>query len=306
MPEDITTVVPAAVAPVPDPAPEEAPPMAEPPDDEAEYMISAAEILGLEPEQQTETENKGEDGAARVEEPKIETAQTTVDQTKGKTQIVPPPAYKDQAAIDHAIGARLEAERRKLEPDLSLARSIKRLHPGISNAEILRRIEEKRAEDLGYTPEQMAFIQNRDNTETGKAPEPEQIPAGEADAAEYQKMAQQILSEAPALKAVYPGFDPVAFIQKDPNAVLLMKKGLTLKQAYELSNMDAILAAERAAAKAQGEQATVDSIRNRNERVPAPGKGKSGVLGKLDIANMSDADFAKLEEQVRAGRYVKV
>jgi len=301
MADETIPVVPAAGEPAPEPAQEVMPPMVDPSDDEAEVVLSAYDVLGRTPEQRTE-EEPGENGAAEGSEPG---AGEGAPPTTKQEEPIQHPYYKSQEEVDRAFSMRLAAERKKNDPDLSLAREVKGHFNGMKPEDISKWIAERRAEDLGFTPDQYGAVYRPPQPEP--EPEPALTPGpSPAGSEEVKAIVSRINDEAPALKAKYPDFDTIAFMKNNMEALTLLRGGTSLERVYMLQNVDKIVAAREAAAKAAGERETAERVKARNDRIPTPTKGTAGVDKGLDVAHMSDEEFARIEESVRRGNYVKL
>lgn len=269
-----------------------------PPDDGADDSISVAELLGKSSKQQAES---GEDGATESDASGEEAA--PIPNTDHKDKSKPTPTLPDQAAIDRAIGARLAAERKKNQADLDLARELKTLYAGKSHEDIVKDLTERRAEEMGVTPEVMAYMKGARAVPDQRDQEPEQQEQS-AGGMTTDALVAHVIAETPALKAQYPDFDAMVFIRDNPDAVALMRSGVTLDKAYKLTNLDKILAKATETAKAAGEREAADRIRNRNSRVPTSSKGSSGTMGPLNPADLTDEEMDKIDAQVKAGKRV--
>lgn len=300
MPEDITTVVPGADDAAQGQAAEEQIPVAESLDDGAEDTISVEDVLGTLPEQQTETP-EGENGAASGEEPETDPAPPPTDNKTTESPKETSP-IKSQADFDRALGARLAAERKKTAPLVEFARQIQQMYPGKKPEEIVQELTDYRAEALGFTPEQMAYMQGM-KIQPQQDQEPEEATMEPSPTLNVEELVNRIIEDTPAIKAAFPDFDPKTFIQ-DAGAVQLMKAGMPPMDAYRYSNMDKLIADAAAKARTEGERAAAERVKNRNARVPTSTKGSSGAVGPMRPEDWTDAEIEKIDAQVKAGKRV--
>ena len=274
-----------------------------PPDDEVDDAIPVSEVLGKPSEKKGD--NEGGDAATGKGKPD---AKETTKADKPEDKKKPEPPKPDQAAIDRAIGERLNRERQKWEQqhkaDIALAKALRRIHAGSKDDEIIQEATERKAETLGWTPEQMRYAIGNPATEIAPAAA---APEGAEQPDETRALVNRIIEETPELKEEFPDFDPAAFIRDMPMAVEDMRtRGLSLVQAYKLHNMDAIIERAKREAQAEGERVAAERIRNRNARVPDTTKGASSGATALDITNMSDEEFDRIEQMVKSGRRVRL
>lgn len=186
-----------------------------------------------------------------------------------------------QAAIDRALGERLRRERRKWEQqhmdELGFARSMARLHPGRGYDDILRASAGGESRAIPDSPPEAA--------------------AGAANS-----LAARIVRETEEVQAQHPEFDPREFIQDNPEGVAKMRSGYSLRDAYVLTRLPQILADSRQ----QGETLAARRIRARNARVPEATRGGAGAMGGVNVAALTDEEFAKIESIVASGRKVRL
>jgi hypothetical protein len=71
---------------------------------------------------------------------------------------------------------------------------------------------------------------------------------------------------------------------------------------YRLCSMEQLLAD----AQTRGEREATERIRARNHRVPSPTRTASGGPILMSVANMTDEEFAAIEDWVRRGRRVRL
>lgn len=190
-------------------------------------------------------------------------------------------AESSQAAIDRAFGERLRRERRKWEQqhmnELNFARRMARLHPGRGYDEILRASAGGESREIPNSPPEAA--------------------AGAA-----HSLAARIVRETEEVQAQFPDFDPREFIRSNPEGIAKMRSGYSLRDAYVLTRLPQILADSRQ----QGETLAARRIRARNARVPEATRGGAGAVGGVNVAALSDEEFARIESIVASGRKVRL
>ena len=157
------------------------------------------------------------------------------------------------------------------------------------------------AEEAGLTVEQFKAMQKleRENEELKRIRQRQQ-----ADQAAQQKM-NQWYAEAEQVKQLYPGFDFRTEIG-DKQFTDLLKRGISVQQAYELLHRDEINAAiARNAAQTAGQQ-MVAKIQNKAARPQENGmSSQSAVIVKNDVHNLSKADRAEAARQAMRGKKIK-
>lgn len=135
----------------------------------------------------------------------------------------------------------------------------------------------------------------------------------ELKAAEQRRMGEQAAQQqfaqwtrdADSVKAMYPGFNLQTEIQNGHFRDLL-KKGVSMQQAYELIHMDEIRdATARGAAKAASEQMTAN-IKARAARPSENGtSSKSAVIVKSDVSSLTRAERAEIARRAQRGEKMK-
>ena len=135
----------------------------------------------------------------------------------------------------------------------------------------------------------------------------------EYKAAEARRMGEQAaqqqfaqwMRDAEGVKAVYPSFDLQSEMQNNHFRDLL-KKGVSMQQAFELLHMDEIRdATARSAAKTASEQMAAN-IKARASRPSENGtSSKSAVIVKNDVSNLSKADRAEIARRAQRGEKIK-
>lgn len=241
------------------------------PDDGAGDIVSAGVLLGNRSRKTVETGGDDAAGDADPQDPPLlpdDTPEARSDAPAG------------QAAIDRAIGERLRRERRKWEQrhggELAFAREMARLYPNSGYEDILR-------------------------LHAGGAASGPAEPAEPADS-ETRELAARIARESGDVLARFPEFDVRRFIEDHPEGVARMRAGYSLRDAYVLTQLDRIVADSRR----QGEALAAQRIRARNARIPETTRGGAGAMGRVDVAALTDEEFARIENMVASGRKVRL
>jgi hypothetical protein len=179
----------------------------------------------------------------------------------------PAPA-PEQPRIDRALGLRLKAQREKMERQHEPDRQLSRA---------------VRSRYSGLT-------------------DPDILARMEAPPDSPAALAKRLLRESEALEREFPGFDPEEFVGSHGEAARLLKAGAPLRDVYRLCNLEGLLGE----ARAQGEREAAERIRARNHRLPSPTRSASGGPITLNVSQMSDEEFAAIEEWVRRGQRVRL
>lgn len=131
----------------------------------------------------------------------------------------------------------------------------------------------------------------------------------ERDAAQQraiqQQRYQQLQMQAQELKGIYPDFDLDRESEANPLFRKLCALGIPLRNAYESTHMEEIMAKGMQYA-AQQTAANVQATAAKNKARPAEnGLGSKGQAdGKIDIGNLSLAEMQKMNEEARRGKKI--
>lgn len=111
--------------------------------------------------------------------------------------------------------------------------------------------------------------------------------------------------EAESMKGLYPNFDLTAEMQNG-NFRDLLRKGVSVQQAFELIHMDEIRnATARSAAKTASEQMEAN-IKSRAARPSENGtSSKSAVIVKNDVGSLTRAERAEIARRAQRGEKMK-
>ena len=129
--------------------------------------------------------------------------------------------------------------------------------------------------------------------------------AAAARQAEIDRKYQAIVNQIPDVKAVYPDFDFDKESEVNPTFRKLCALGIPLKNAYEATHTEEILArgmqyaAQTAAAKTQ-------AMQNHNRQRPDENglSGNRQAETKVDISSLSLTEMQKLNERARRGENI--
>lgn len=157
------------------------------------------------------------------------------------------------------------------------------------------------ADEAGLTVEQFKAMQKleRENAELKKMRQRQQ-----GMEAAQQKL-NQWYAEGDKLKEVYPSFDFKAEAS-NPHFTDLLKKGISVQQAYELLHRDEInTAIARNAAQAAGEQMKA-RIQTKGARPTENGtSSQSAVITKSDVHNLSRKDREEAARRAMRGEKIR-
>ena len=114
--------------------------------------------------------------------------------------------------------------------------------------------------------------------------------------------AQKLRQQAEETKKIYPAFDFEKEI-KNPEFTRLLRLGVGVKNAYEVSNIDSILENNTKAA----EKKVVDSIRLKGNRPVENGsEGASGILLSGNASKLSKKERAELAKRAAKGERISL
>lgn len=123
--------------------------------------------------------------------------------------------------------------------------------------------------------------------------------------AEFDRKYQALLDQVPGVQEVYPDFDFDRVSEESPLFRKLCVMGIPMKNAFESTHMDEILArgmqyaAQTAAAKAQAVQ---NHNRQRPDENGLNNNGKAGT--KVDISKLSGSQIQEYIERARRGETI--
>lgn len=117
---------------------------------------------------------------------------------------------------------------------------------------------------------------------------------------EAEKVYADWLGELDSIKADYPDFAVEAAL-KNPSFGKLLLSGLSLRDAYEASHLDAVRAAIRSDAAKDAEARTLDRIRLNGLRPDENGAGGGSGVITGGMASLSRAERAELARKAMRG-----
>jgi len=269
--------------------------------DDGDDIVSAYDLLNERNKQSGEDEGDAGPGSKKSSGKKA----AVPDTKKEPPQKEPEPQKQrvpSQSEIDAAFGRRLAREQRKWadehQESIDFSESMRKLYGNKTLAEILTEAKASRAEALSMSPEALDMIVPSTPARS-RAPQEEgqqQTPVSASGGQDNRSLARRIIEESTAVQARYPGFDPREFI-KNPDAVAKLRQGYSLMDAFVITNLDQISASQKEA----GGKEALESVRQRNARVPEPSRGSGGAVGKIDPKDLSDDDILFLRERARKG-----
>lgn len=277
----------------------------------------------------------GAEGSATVESPT--TTEGSVPETEGTTET--PPAqeerdynaefndlikgeYKDvyQSRIKDAVGKRLKGTEdtvkkyKALESSLTLLGQRYNVDPTDSDA-LSKAIAadtsyyEREAMELGVPVEQLKQLKQ---TEAENAVLQRQLQAQEAKQ-KADELYSQWMQEAESIKEVYPGFDLDNLLNESLNSTpeaqqfrsLLGTPGVTMRQAYEIANLDNIIGGAMQHTAEVIEKKVVNSVIANKSRPAENGLGSSPTAPTArDINSLTDAERAEMIRRAEAGEQI--
>lgn len=107
--------------------------------------------------------------------------------------------------------------------------------------------------------------------------------------------------QAEAVKMQYPGFDVGAELRDNQQFGELVRRGIDMLTAYQVTHQDEILAATRE----RVEQQTLEKVRTKQKRPAENGTGGDGGTPiARDVSKLSRNEFAELEQRVLRGERI--
>ena len=160
---------------------------------------------------------------------------------------------------------------------------------------------EEAAEEAGLTVEQYKTVQKLQR-------ENEQFRRMQQEQTQQQRAETQLndwIRQGEALKATYPDFN---FKNEAANKdfVDLLKAGLPVQRAYEVTHFDDLITGAARVAAQQAEQQTVNRIKDKASRPLENGtSSQSASLIKSDVSSLSKADRAEIARRVARGETIR-
>ncbi|MBQ8528465.1 MAG: hypothetical protein IJ459_01880 [Clostridia bacterium] len=113
-------------------------------------------------------------------------------------------------------------------------------------------------------------------------------------------------AEAKETVKLYPDFDIKTELRNPEFMKYLQRDKMSVTQAYRHAHLDEIMAKETAAIERQAEQNAAKAVQKNQARIregaSAARKGQS--TPKIDVRNMTDADYARIEDMLERGEPV--
>lgn len=230
--------------------------------------------------------------------------------------------YKDvyQSRIKDAVGKRLKGTEdtvkkyKALESSLTLLGQRYNVDPADSDA-LSKAIAadtsyyEREAMELGVPVEQLKQLKQ---AEAEKAVLQRQLQAQEAKQ-KADELYSQWMQEAESIKAVYPSFDLDNLLNETLNSTpeaqqfrsLLGTPGVTMRQAYEIANLDNIIGGAMQHTAEVIEKKVVNSVIANKSRPAENGLGSSPTAPTArDINSLTDAERAEMIRRAEAGEQI--
>lgn len=201
---------------------------------------------------------------------------------------------------DGIIGKRLAQERAKMKPTNDLMDKLMIVHGAKTMEELQEKLESSLSEEYA--------IQNGVDNDIGKklmnaqlrALQDERDKAFRENQMKAERQLQQWQNEAGGVKEFYPDFNLEAELESRDFAELL-KRGISMKHAYELMHMDDIkAAAERKAADAYSK-----SVNANLSRPVENGTGnQSAVSHSSDVSKLTKKERADMAKRAARGEVI--
>ena len=131
-----------------------------------------------------------------------------------------------------------------------------------------------------------------------------QLMAAQQAAQQRAAMVQRLEAEEAQVKEVYPTFD----LEKEagnPEFAALLKRGVSMKQAFEVLHMDELMQGAMQYTAAKVQQTTARNIQARQARPDEGAAAKAApVTSKVDVHKMTKADREKIAQEVMRGKVI--
>lgn len=103
----------------------------------------------------------------------------------------------------------------------------------------------------------------------------------------------------------YPSFDLKSEVEGNPRFLAMLRAGVPVQQAYEVTHLEDILAGNAADAAREMEKRVVDNMRAKGMRPNENGtSSQPGVIVKSDPSKFTKADRAEIARRVRRGERI--
>ena len=154
------------------------------------------------------------------------------------------------------------------------------------------RESKKQADELTRTKGELEDLRARLDAE-------EKDKALRADAARWSAEAKETVK-------LYPDFDIKSELRNPEFMKYLQRDRMSVTQAYRHAHLDEIMAKEAAAIERQAEQNAAKAVQKNQARIRegASAARRSQSAPKIDVRNMTDADYSRIEEMLERGEPV--
>lgn len=120
-----------------------------------------------------------------------------------------------------------------------------------------------------------------------------------------QQQLQKWYSEADGVKAEYPDFD-FQKEAKNPQFLAMLRAGVPVKHAYEVSHIDAIKSGVARSTAQRTEKKVVDGIRAKGARPTENGvSSQGGITIKSDVTQLTRKDRAEIARRAARGEHIE-
>lgn len=166
---------------------------------------------------------------------------------------------------------------------------------------------EQEAESMGMSVEQYRkYLQMQQENEQLKRQEEDRQRAQKADETynDWIRQASELVGTADA-PGDYPDFDLRREVAENPRFIAMLRAGVPVRDAYEVSHLGDIQARNAAKAAAEMEKRVMDNVRAKGMRPNENGtNSQPGVIVKNDPSKFTKADRAEIARRVRRGERI--
>lgn len=166
---------------------------------------------------------------------------------------------------------------------------------------------EQKAESMGMSVEQYRkYLQMQQENEQLKRQEEDRQRAQKADETynDWIRQASELVGTADA-PGDYPDFDLRREVAENPRFIAMLRAGVPVRDAYEVSHLGDIQARNAAKAAAEMEKRVMDNVRAKGMRPNENGtNSQPGVIVKNDPSKFTKADRAEIARRVRRGERI--
>ena len=121
---------------------------------------------------------------------------------------------------------------------------------------------------------------------------------------DWIRQASELVGTADA-PGEYPDFDLKREVAENPRFIAMLRAGVPVKDAYEVSHLGDIQARNAAKAAAEMEKRVMDNVRAKGMRPNENGTtSQPGVIVKNDPSKFTKADRAEIARRVRRGERI--